>query len=131
MYSYMKVHIYKEANENNNINSPYIKIHYMHLCNLYYHLGSHRKKESIFIPLLAANNTCVDVDELEHFMFKTAHDADFAVRTLRNETVSTKWDFSGAFSFVVTVVSTIGRYINVFNYSKNLIVTEKNNVIFL
>lgn len=47
---------------------------------------------------------------MENFMSKIALDSDFALRTLRNETISTKWDFSGSFSFVITVVSTIGKF---------------------
>ena len=64
----------------------------------------------ILLFFFVENNTCVDTKELEYFMSKVVMDSDFALRTLQNETVSTKWDFSGAFSFVVTVVSTIGKY---------------------
>ncbi|XP_063425529.1 potassium channel subfamily K member 16-like [Mytilus trossulus] len=60
------------------------------------------------IQKFLGNNTCVDITEMENFMSKIALDSDFALRTLRNETISTKWDFSGSFSFVITVVSTIG-----------------------
>jgi hypothetical protein len=67
-------------------------------------------RNTVFSISILDNNTCVDIAELKYFMFKVAHDSEFALRTLSNETVSTKWDFSGAFSFVITVVSTIGKY---------------------
>ena len=58
---------------------------------------------------ISENNTCIDRDDLHQFLDAVGSEYEFAQGTLLNKSVSTRWDFAGAFSFVVTVVTTIGR----------------------
>ncbi|XP_052224207.1 potassium channel subfamily K member 4-like [Dreissena polymorpha] len=54
------------------------------------------------------NNTCISHKELAAFIDAISSETTFAQGTLQGTNVSTRWDFSGSFSFVVTVATTIG-----------------------
>ena len=58
----------------------------------------------------ADNHSCINKTDLQEFLDAVGSEYEFAQGTLLNKSVSTRWDFAGAFSFVVTVVTTIGRY---------------------
>ena len=55
------------------------------------------------------NHTCINATDLQQFLEAVGSEHEFAQGTLLNKSVSTRWDFAGAFSFVVTVVTTIGK----------------------
>ncbi|XP_045171997.1 potassium channel subfamily K member 16-like [Mercenaria mercenaria] len=54
------------------------------------------------------NHTCLTGEELNSFIDQISGETEFTQGTLQNKSVSTRWDFTGAFSFVVTVATTIG-----------------------
>ena len=60
------------------------------------------------------NKTCIDSDDLHSFLEAVGSEYEFAQGTLLNKSVSTRWDFAGAFSFVVTVVTTIGTSVYIY-----------------
>ena len=60
---------------------------------------------------ISDNHTCINASDLQQFLQAVGSEHEFAQGTLLNKSVSTRWDFAGAFSFVVTVVTTIGEYI--------------------
>ncbi|ESO91953.1 hypothetical protein LOTGIDRAFT_121567 [Lottia gigantea] len=55
-----------------------------------------------------ANHSCVTVDELQRLLTKATEDSVLVHFALQNETRVDRWDFSGAFAFAVSVVTTIG-----------------------
>ena len=58
---------------------------------------------------ISDNHTCINRTDLQKFLEAVGSEHEFAQGTLLNKSVSTRWDFAGAFSFVVTVVTTIGN----------------------
>lgn len=61
-----------------------------------------------FLKNFIGNHSCLDREDLIDVLREVNQEFTFALNTLRNRTVYTQWDFIGAFSFVVTVVTTIG-----------------------
>ncbi|XP_011444650.1 potassium channel subfamily K member 16 [Magallana gigas] len=61
-----------------------------------------------FLKNFIGNHSCLDHEDLIGVLREVNQEFTFALNTLRNRTVYTQWDFTGAFSFVVTVVTTIG-----------------------
>ncbi|XP_048738042.1 potassium channel subfamily K member 16-like [Ostrea edulis] len=61
-----------------------------------------------FLRNFLGNHSCVQHEDLISVLREVDQEFTFALNTLRNTTVYTQWDFIGAFSFVVTVVTTIG-----------------------
>ncbi len=71
-----------------------------------------------FLPVLYLhidNNTCVDAEDLnallEAIVTTSGQYGGFqAIRKSRNSTAAITWDFTGAFTFSVTIVTTIGNF---------------------
>nr|XP_022334922.1 potassium channel subfamily K member 16-like [Crassostrea virginica] len=61
-----------------------------------------------FLRNFIGNHSCLHHEDLITVLCQVDQEFTFALNTLRNRTVYTQWDFIGAFSFVVTVVTTIG-----------------------
>ncbi|XP_046355767.2 potassium channel subfamily K member 16-like [Haliotis rufescens] len=55
-----------------------------------------------------ANSTCVSMSELRYLVGVVGGDVRMAMAVVANRTTSDRWEYSGAMSFVVTVVTTIG-----------------------
>ncbi|XP_062602818.1 potassium channel subfamily K member 16-like [Saccostrea cucullata] len=67
-----------------------------------------RLRLEAFLRNFIGNHSCVKHDDLINVLRQVDQEFTFALNTLRNTTVYTQWDFIGSFSFVVTVVTTIG-----------------------
>lgn len=67
-----------------------------------------RQNLKVFIHKFIENRSCLSSEELREFLETVSSEAEFTLGTLENKTVSTRWDFTGSFSFVVTVATTIG-----------------------
>ena len=66
---------------------------------------------------LSANNTCVDAEDLNNLLqaivtTSSQYGGFKAVKKSRNST-AVIWDFTGAFTFSVTIVTTIGKIYNI------------------
>ncbi len=63
----------------------------------------------------SANNTCVDPEHLRNLVSKivdTSSDyGGFGMVRLSGNSTNVIWDFTGAFTFSVTLVTTIGNYL--------------------
>ncbi|XP_046551828.1 potassium channel subfamily K member 16-like isoform X1 [Haliotis rubra] len=60
------------------------------------------------IQAFLANSTCVTMSELRYLVGVVEGDVRMARAVVENRSISDKWDYSGAMSFVATVVTTIG-----------------------
>ncbi|XP_067681317.1 potassium channel subfamily K member 16-like isoform X1 [Haliotis asinina] len=60
------------------------------------------------IQAFLANKTCVSMSELSYFVGVVEGDLGAARAVVENRSISDKWDYSGAMSFVATVVTTVG-----------------------
>ena len=58
---------------------------------------------------ISDNHSCINRTDLYMFIQSVGTESEFTLGTLQNKSVSTRWDFTGAFSFVVTVATTIGK----------------------
>ncbi|KAL4239048.1 hypothetical protein ACF0H5_003751 [Mactra antiquata] len=69
-----------------------------------------RRREDLkkYIHNFINNHTCLSPDDLSQFIDEIISEAEFTHGTLKNKSVTTRWDFTGSFSFVVTVATTIG-----------------------
>ncbi|KAL5008831.1 hypothetical protein ScPMuIL_014412 [Solemya velum] len=70
-----------------------------------------RKHIEHYINTFLDNNSCMEKSELLDLLTTIRKDKHFVIRLLderRNGSVYVQWDFTGSFSFVVSVVSTIG-----------------------
>ena len=55
------------------------------------------------------NNSCVNRKELHALLFQASRDGELVYYILNNKTHLDRWDFSGAFGFSISVVTTIGQ----------------------
>ncbi|XP_076464571.1 potassium channel subfamily K member 4-like [Babylonia areolata] len=60
------------------------------------------------IDRFLGNNTCVSREHLHTLLFKASRDGELVYYILQNKTHLDRWDFSGAFGFSISVVTTIG-----------------------
>ncbi|XP_070179577.1 potassium channel subfamily K member 10-like isoform X2 [Littorina saxatilis] len=60
------------------------------------------------INAFLGNNTCVSRALLYKLLFKASRDGELVYYILNNKTDLDRWDFSGAFGFSISVVTTIG-----------------------
>ncbi|XP_076442839.1 potassium channel, subfamily K, member 16-like [Babylonia areolata] len=60
------------------------------------------------IDRFLGNNSCVSRQALHKLLFKASQDGELVYYILHNKTHLDRWDFSGAFGFSISVVTTIG-----------------------
>lgn len=67
-----------------------------------------RDKLQAFVKQFLANHSCVSQKEMYEVMNMAVQDSEIVYYVVNNKTRLDRWDFSGSFGFVVSVVTTIG-----------------------
>ena len=72
----------------------------------------------ICVTTFADDHRCIDQEGLRRVLDYVSHDLDTADYVLRhNETMNVMWDHTGAASFLLSVITTIGsKFVDVFIY---------------
>ena len=65
----------------------------------------------VFDHIFTGNNTCVNRTVLNDLLYFASQDSELVYYIVNNKSHLDRWDFSGAFGFSISVVTTIGKHL--------------------